>query len=247
MGSFKKKILINKVKLIDKERMTSGEIAQSRPFKTSEIHRAIKDERRSSYIAADELQKLVAIARAHALWLHMMMLKETFKFTGKQLSEYREKLQDVYKYAFDDASIKAPLESIVAVTVKGSPKDDEGSFGYTDYSQEPFDADGYYFSRINGKNAYHALHGYKKYKRTYQEFQKTEVASMLVLHDYFGFRVKRLRRFIETVRAKYDAGIKSYMEFLAYLEKLCKTHITEFDCIRKGQGIFDDKKAWMCP
>ena len=54
-------------------------------------------------------------------------------------------------------------------------------------------------------------------------------------------------RFIETVRAKYDAGIKSYMEFLEYLEKLCKTHITEFDCIRKGQGIFDDKKAWMCP
>lgn len=143
MGSFKKKILINKIKLIDKARMASGVIAQSRSFKTSEIHRAIKDERRSSYIAADELQKLVAIARAHALWLHMVMLKEAFRFTGKQLSEYREKLQDVYKYAFYDAGIKAPLESIVAVTVKGSPKDDEGSFGYTDYSQEPFDADGY--------------------------------------------------------------------------------------------------------
>lgn len=53
MGSFKKKILINKVKLIDKARMASGEIPQNRPFKTSEIHRAMKDERRSSYIAVD--------------------------------------------------------------------------------------------------------------------------------------------------------------------------------------------------
>ena len=34
----RKKILINKVKLIDKARMASGEIAPNRPFKTSEIH-----------------------------------------------------------------------------------------------------------------------------------------------------------------------------------------------------------------
>ena len=33
--------------------------------------------------------------------------------------------------------------------------------------------------------------------------------------------------------------------YLEYLEKLCKEHIEEFDCIRKGQGIFDDGNAWM--
>ena len=34
-------------------------------------------------------------------------------------------------------------------------------------------------------------------------------------------------------------------DYLEYLEKLCKEHIEEFDCIRKGQGIFDDGNAWM--
>ena len=81
-----------------------------------------------------------------------------------------------------------------------------------------FDADGYYLNKIEGKNAYQAMHGYKKHQRRYQELQNSEIASMLVLHDYFGFRIKRIRRFIETIRAKYDTGIKSYMEYLEYLE-----------------------------
>ena len=244
MGSFKKKILINKVRQLDKAKMASGETPRSRPFKTREIHMAMKDEKRSNYISKTDLNQIVAIARAHALWFHMITLKEAFKFTGKQLSEFREKLKDVYRYAIDDTSGGA-VKDIIEVTVKGSPKEDEGSFGYTDYQQDPFDADGYYLNKIEGKNAYQAMHGYKKYQRTYQEFQNSEIASMLVLHDYFGFRIKRIRRFIETIRAKYDVGIKSYMEYLEYLEKLCKEHIEEFDCIRKGQGIFDDGNAWM--
>lgn len=245
MGSFKKKNLINKVKQLDKAKMASGEIPRNRPFKTREIHAAMKDERRSNYISKDDLNKIVAIGRAHALWSHMMTLKEAFKFTGKQLTEFREKLKDVYQYAIDDTG-GGTVKDIIEVTVKGSPKEDEGSFGYTDYQQDPFDTDGYYLERIEGKNAYQAMHGYKKCQRTFQEFQNSEIPAMLVLHDYFGFRIKRIRRFIETIRAKkYYAGTKSCVEYLEYLEKLCKEHIKEFDCIRKGQGIFDDGNAWM--
>ena len=47
MGSFKKKILINKVRQLDKAKMASGETPRSRPFKTREIHMAMKDEKRS--------------------------------------------------------------------------------------------------------------------------------------------------------------------------------------------------------
>ena len=45
MGSFKKKILINKVRQLDKAKMASGETPRSRPFKTREIHMAMKDEK----------------------------------------------------------------------------------------------------------------------------------------------------------------------------------------------------------
>lgn len=236
MAKFSKKILINQVKRYDRERIK--DMPGRKPFSTREIHAAIQEEKRSNYIRADELRKLIDVARGHALWLHMLTLKEAFHFTSKQLLQYRAELQSVYEYAIDDTS-GGSFDDIVKYTVHGSPKDDEGSFGMAGYELEPFDPDGRIMDRIQGTATQSPLFIYKKFKRTYYEFQKSEVASMLVLHDVFGFRRIRLQRFIETLRVRYDTGIDDHQKKMDYLEKLCKTQFKEFNPIRHGRGIFD--------
>ncbi len=240
MAKFSKKILINQVKRYDRERIK--DMPGRKPFSTKEIHAAIQEEKRSNYIRADELQKLIDVARGHALWLHMLTLKEAFHFTSKQLLQYRAELQLVYKYAIDDTS-GGSFDDIVKYTVHGSPKDDAGSFGLPTYELEPFDADGQIMARIQGTPTQNPVFIYKKFKRTYHEFQKSEVASMLVLHDVFGFRRIRLQRFIETLRVRYDTGIDDHQKKMDYLEKLCKTQFKEFNPIRHGRGIFDATRA----
>ena len=236
MAKFSKKILINQVKRYDRERIK--DMPGRKPFSTKEIHAAIQEEKRSNYIRADELQKLIDVARGHALWLHMLVLKDAFNFTSKKLLQYREALQSVYKYAIDDTS-GGSFDDIVKYTVHGSPKEDEGSFGMPAYELEPFDPDGQVMDKIQGTPTHNPLVIYKRFKRTYYEFQKSEVASMLVLHDRFGFRRIRLQRFIETLRVRYDTGIDNHQQKMDYLEKLCKTQFNEFNPIRGGKGIFD--------
>lgn len=236
MAKFSKKILINQVKRYDRERIK--DMPGRKPFSTREIHAAIQEEKRSNYIRADELQKLIDVARGHALWLHMLVLKDGFQFSSRQLLQYRDELQSVYKYAIDDTS-GGSFDDIVKYTVHGSPKEDTGSFGLPNYELEPFDADGQIMARIQGTPTQNPVFIYKKFKRTYYEFQKSEVASMLVLHDCFGFRRIRLNRFIKTLRVRYDTGIDDHQKKMDYLEKLCKTQFKEFNPIRHGRGIFD--------
>ena len=236
MAKFSKKILINQVKLIDREKLK--DMRGRKPFSTREIHAAIQEEKRSNYIRADELQKLIDVARGHALWLHMLVLKDGFQFSSRQLLQYRDELQSVYKYAIDDTS-GGSFDDIVKYTVHGSPKEDAGSFSMPAYELEPFDPDGQIMARIQGTPTQNPVFIYKKFKRTYYEFQKSEVASMLVLHDCFGFRRIRLNRFIETLRVRYDTGIDDHQKKMDYLEKLCKTQFKEFNPIRHGRGIFD--------
>lgn len=244
MAKFAKKILINQIKNYGKEKNmelapAAGGNITCKAFSTKEVRKAIQAERQTNYISVEGLQKLIDIARGHALWLHMMVLKDSFRLSSRQLLIYRQELQSVYRYAMDDTSGGGFMD-IVDYTVHGSPKEDAGSFGYTDYDLERFDDSGQIMgSIISQYTGRAALLRYKKLKRTFYEFQRAEVASMLVLHDYFGFRLRRLRKFISLLRINYGTGIDHHLDKMAYLEKLCKTRFEEFDPIRHGKGIFD--------
>ncbi len=240
MSRMAKRIVVNKVKLIDKVKMKAGELPGRKPLKTAQIHYAMKEERAANIIDKDTLDRLISIARAHALWLSMSVLKDIFKLSGKNLVEYCTQLRDVYKYAFDNASAK-DIEKAVKYIVRGNPKEEWGAFGMEDFEFMKFDGDDAMkkIDSMGDISAKRQLHLYNRYERTFLEFSKAEVAEMLVLHDKFGFRKKRLARFIEAVRSKYEEGVGNHFEIMSYLEKLCKVHIKEFDCIRAGQGIFD--------
>lgn len=122
MGSFAKKIQLNQVMLMDKKKIESGELPRkTRPLSVRQARVGTQIEKRASNIPKEDLKRVIGVARAHALWLHMTILKQVFRFTSTQLLTYHEKLQDVYKYAIDDTS-GGTTEDIVRVTVHGSSK-----------------------------------------------------------------------------------------------------------------------------
>lgn len=235
MGKFAKKIFINQVKNIDRER--TADMPNKKLFSTAQIRTAMHKEKASNYIREDELLKLIVVARGHALWLHMTVLKETFKFTSKQLLTFREKLSEVLKHAIDDTS-GGSFADIVKNTINVDPKRGDGGLGLYNYKPDEFDKDGHEMDRVEAIGCDSPLVVYKKFKRTFIEFNKVEVASMLVLHDHFGFRKIRLQRFIDTIRETYNKGITDHLKKMDYLEKLCKTRFSEFDPIRYGKGIY---------
>lgn len=127
MGSFAKKIQLNQVMLMDKKKMESGELPRkTRPLSVRQVRVGTQIEKQASNIPKKDLKRIVGVARAHALWLHMTILKKVFRFTSSQLLAYHEKLQDVYKYAIDDTS-GGTTEDIIRVTVHGSSKKDSGN------------------------------------------------------------------------------------------------------------------------
>lgn len=240
MGSFAKKIQLNQVMLMDKKKIESGELPRkTRPLSVRQARVGTQIEKRASNIPKEDLKRVIGVARAHALWLHMTILKQVFRFTSSQLLEYHEKLQDVYKYAIDDTS-GGTTEDIIRVTVHGNPKEDSGNMGYPEYETKPFDTEGEVYSYYVDKysNLKKSLTEYKQMERTFIEFDKCEVASMLVLKDYFGFARIRLMRFVEKARTYFKgASWKLYEEQIKYLEKLCRKEFTEFKAVKGGKGV----------
>lgn len=240
MGNFAKRIKLNKVLLADKQKIENGELPKStKPLNIKQVRAAAIIDKRTDYIPKADLERVIKVARAHALWLHMTILKQAFRFTSTQLLKFYEELQGVYQYAIDDTSA-GTTEDIIRVTVHGSPKEDSGNMGYKDYSVPLFDANGSIYEHYVEK--YHSLEKslseYKKIQRTFIEFDKCELASMLVLKDYFGFAKVRLSRFIESLRKYFNqATWKLYEEKIQYLEKLCHRDFAEFEIIKGGKGV----------
>lgn len=239
MGKFVKKVKINQIVTIDKKRMKEGKASGPKLLKTKLIRHAYKMSKETDYIERDKLELIKSVGRAHSLWLQLLVLKECFRFTSKQLLEFKSRIMDVYKYAIDDTSA-GDVYDIIKHTVQGNSKDDPGNMDYPEYKQTTFDADGSLMDNYIARfpNPVTGMKNYKMISRTYYEMEKGEVAAMLVLKDYFGFARKRLKRFTETVRNYFgENAVAEYGDRIEYLEKLCKTKIAEFDCIRKGQGI----------
>lgn len=231
MGKFARKVFVNRIKQIDKHEKQDGD----RKLRTKDIHRAMQLNKEADRMTPEDVQEIKAIGRGHALWIHMMALKRDFDFTGKMLVEFRERFNDVFHWAVD--SEKDGAAKCIECTVKGSPKEDAGNMGYADFEQYLFDPDNNVMDEVERKYGSRSLKMYKKLERCFDEFNKAEVVSMLVLFDYYGFRIKRLKRFIATVRRAYGKGARESTATIGYLEKLCKTRFPEFDCIRRGQFL----------
>lgn len=241
MAKLTKKIKINQVINVDRQKIKSGEIPKDvRPMTVKMVRAAARICKQTDYIRKDDLDRIISVARAHALWLHMDVLKHIFSFTSKQLLIYRDKLHSVYKHAIDDTS-GGTVEDIIRTTVHGSRQEDEGNMGYPEYEAVPFDPRGVVYEHYVDKysSMEKSLSEYKMMQRTFIEFDKCEVASMLVLKDYFGFAHVRLRRFIDTLRQSFkNATWKLYEDKIIYFEKLCKTDFSEFAAIKGGKGVF---------
>lgn len=241
MAKLAKKIKINQVLNMDRQKMKSGEISKdAKPLTVKMIRAAAHVDKQTDYIPKENLDRIISVARAHALWLHMDVLKQVFNFTSKQLLIFHAKLKDVYVHAIDDTS-GGTVEDIIRTTVHGSRQKDSGNMGYHEYEVAPFDTKGTLYEHYVEKyrSMERCLSEYKMMQRTFIEFDKCEVASMLVLKDYFGFAHVRLRRFIDTLRQDFkNATWKLYEGKIKYLEKLCKTEFQEFAAIKGGKGVF---------
>lgn len=233
MGKFARKIFINQIKQIDKEKKQGCKSAAK--IRTGDIHRAMQKVKTDKRISPEDAQEAKDLGRGHALWIHMLTLKKEFKFTGKMLVEFREHYNHVFECAID--SEKDGAAKCIKNTVMGNPKEDSGNFGYTDFSQYEFDADGRQMDNVEARYGRRSMSIYLKFERCFDEFNKAEVVTMLVLFDYYGFRIKRLKRFIHAVRKAYAIKPEDSLAVIPYLEKLCKTTFSEFDPIRRGQGI----------
>ena len=239
MAKLAKKIRLNKVITADRQHMkeTGGKVKQ---LSVRRVRNASHIDRKTDYIPKESLDRIIGVARAHALWLHMDVLKHVFKFTSKQLMEYHDKLQGVFAHAIDDTS-GGTVDDIIRTTVHGSRKDDAGNMGYPEYEIPVFDPDGKLYDYYADKycSVERCLSEYKQMHRTFIEFDKCEVASMLVLKDYFGFAHVRLCRFIDTLRQSFkNATWKLYESKIKYFEKLCRTEFSEFAAIKGGKGVF---------
>ena len=240
MAKLAKKIKLNKLITADKQHMKETAGGRVKPLSVRKARAASHIDKKTDYIPKENLERIIGVARAHALWLHMDVLKHTFGFTGKQLIEYHDRLQGVLTYAIDDTS-GGTVEDIIRVTVHGSRKEDAGNMGYPEYEQPVFDPNGKLYDHYADKycSVERCLSEYKQMQRTFIEFDKCEVASMLVLKDYFGFAHIRLRRFVENLRESFrNATWKLYEAKIRYFEKLCKTDFGEFAAIKGGKGVF---------
>lgn len=233
MGKFARKVFVNQIKQIDKDKKQG--CRSNMMLRTKDIHRAMQVNKDADRLSPEDVRELTAMGRGHALWIHMMVLKDGFGFTGKMLAEFRERYSDVFRRAVD--SEKDGAAKCIRYTITQSPKEDAGNMGYTDFEQYSFDPDGTTMNDVESKYGKRSLKMYKKLERCFEEFNKAEVVSVLVLFDYYGFRLRRLRRFISTIRKAYHQGAGKAPESIAYLEKLCKASFPEFDCIRNGQFL----------
>lgn len=239
MAKLAKKIRLNKVITADRQHMKENG-SRAKQLSVRRVRNASHIDRKTDYIPKESLDRIIGVARAHALWLHMDVLKHVFKFTSKQLMEYHDKLQGVFAHAIDDTS-GGTVDDIVRTTVHGSRKDDAGNMGYPEYEIPVFDPDGKLYDYYADKycSVEKSLSEYKQMHRTFIEFDKCEVASMLVLKDYFGFAHVRLCRFIDTLRQSFkNATWKLYESKIKYFEKLCRTEFSEFAAIKGGKGVF---------
>lgn len=83
MGNFAKKIKLNKVLLVDKQKIETGELPKgTKPLNVKQVRAAAVIDRRTDYIPKKDLVRVIRVARAHALWLHMTILKQVFNFTS---------------------------------------------------------------------------------------------------------------------------------------------------------------------
>lgn len=241
LAKLAKKIKINQVLNVDRQKVKNGELPKKvKPLTVKMVRAAAHIDKQTDYIPKEDLDRIIGVARAHALWLHMDVLKHVFKFTGKQLLIYYDKLKDVYAHAIDDNS-GGTVEDIIKTTVHGSRKDDSGNMDYPEYEVTPFDPKGVLYEHYVDKysSMKKSLAEYKQMQRTFIEFDKCEVASMLVLKDYFGFAHVRLCRFIDTLRQSFkNATWKLYEGKIKYFEKLCKMEFCEFATIKGGKGVF---------
>ncbi len=233
MGKFARKVFVNQIKQIDKDKKQG--CSSNRMLRTKDIHRAMQVTKEADRLSPEDVRELKAMGRGHALWIHMLVLKNGFSFTGRMLVEFRARYSEVFDRAVD--SEKDGAAKCIKYTITQSHKEDAGNMGYTDFEQYSFDPDGTTMNDVESKYGKRSLKMYKKLERCFEEFNKAEVVTMLVLFDYYGFRLKRLKRFINTVRKAYNQGAGKAPENIAYLEKLCKTSFTEFDCIRNGQFL----------
>lgn len=240
MAKISKKIKINKIIMEDKKSIEKGEIPKgTKPITRKQVRAAVKIDKATDYLPVDEVEKIKSVARAHALWLYMIVLKKHFNITGPKLVAFKEHIKDIYRYAIDDKSIEG-TGPIIEYTIRGSKKEDEGNMDYPEFEQEEFDPAGNLYKHFveTSPNLEICMQRYKKMARCFCEFDKCEVAALLVLKDYLGFARKRLKRFIETSRETFqNITWAEYENNILYLEKLCKTTFKEFDCIRGGQGI----------
>ena len=112
MAKLAKKIKINQVLNMDRQKMKSGEISKdAKPLTVKMIRAAAHVDKQTDYIPKENLDRIISVARAHALWLHMDVLKQVFNFTSKQLLIFHAKLKDVLTRI-------TPLELPKAVPVK---------------------------------------------------------------------------------------------------------------------------------
>lgn len=233
MGKFARRVFVNQIKQIDKAQKPNCK-SKAR-LRTADVHAAMQQVRAASRVTPGELQEIKDIGRGHALWIHMLTLKKDFNFTGKMLVDFRGRYNDVFNRAVDSEEDGAA--KCIEYTVKRSPDEDAGNIGYADFEQFDFDPGNTVMNDVERRYGRRSPVIYKKLERCFSEFNKAEVVSMLVLFDYYGFRIKRLKRFINTIRKKYGDGAGPSLNAISYLEKLCKTGFPEFDRIRNGQGI----------
>ena len=79
MGSFAKKIKMNQVILLDKKKIEAGELPKhTKPLSVKKVRAGAQIEKQASNIPKKDLKRIVGVARAHALWLHMTILKQVF-------------------------------------------------------------------------------------------------------------------------------------------------------------------------
>lgn len=99
MAKLAKKIKLNKLITADKQHMKETAGGRVKPLSVRRARAASHIDKKTDYIPKENLERIIGVARAHALWLHMDVLKHTFGFTGKQLIEYHDRLQGVLTYA----------------------------------------------------------------------------------------------------------------------------------------------------
>ena len=75
LAKLAKKIKINQVLNVDRQKVKKGELPKNaKPLTVKMVRAAAHIDRQTDYIPKDDLDRIIGVARAHALWLHMDVL-----------------------------------------------------------------------------------------------------------------------------------------------------------------------------